>query len=104
MDHAKRDHAMKDRAKRDHPTHGPCEHGPPEQGPREQGPHEPERLVKDETVTVASIFKSVLLTFFSQEDLGWNMERIGVKLKCSRGDFVLRSTFGCLLADEKGIK
>ena len=51
----------------------------------------PERLVKDGTVTVASIFKSVLLTFSSQEDLGWNMERIGVKLKCSRGDFVLRS-------------
>ena len=64
----------------------------------------PERLVKDGTVTVASKFKSVLLTFFSQEDLGWNMERIGVKLKCSRGDFVLRSTSGCLLADEKGIK
>jgi hypothetical protein len=32
------------------------------------------------------------------------MERIGVRLKCSRGDFVLRSTFGCLLADEEGIE
>ena len=32
------------------------------------------------------------------------MEWIGIKLKCSRGDFVLRSTFGCLLADEKGSK
>ena len=62
------------------------------------------KLVKDKTVTCASIFKSVLLIFFSPEDIGWNMERVGVRLKCSRGDFVLRSTFGCLLADEKGIK
>ena len=35
---------------------------------------------------------------------GWSMERIGVKLECSSGEFVLQSTFGCLLADEKGIE
>ena len=32
------------------------------------------------------------------------MEMLGVKLRCSRCDFVLRSTFGCLLGDVKGLQ
>ena len=64
----------------------------------------PTKLVKDGIVSVASIFKSVLLTFFSLEEGGWNMESIGVNLECSRGKFLLRSTFGCLLGDVKGLQ
>ena len=55
-------------------------------------------------MTPASIFKSVLLTFFSQEDHDWNMETTGVMIKCTRGEFHLRSTFGCLLGDVKGMQ